>query len=114
MHASTESVHTRECVAHSHADRHAVLQTHGNKKEDDQWVVPHNIYLAVYSPSSVNVLAFDPSHGADQARGYAAKYCSKPERYFFLEGEKNGVKAWSLFCAIRKQNMLSYLYQLNK
>ena len=23
-------------------------------------VVPHNIYLAMYSPSSVNVLAFDP------------------------------------------------------
>jgi hypothetical protein len=64
--------------------------------EDDQFVVPHNILLAAYSPSSVNVLAFDPSHGADQARGYAAKYCSKPERYFFLEGEKNGVKAWSL------------------
>ena len=62
--------------------------------EDDQWIVPHNIYLAVYSPSSVNVLCFDPSHGADQARGYAAKYCSKPERYFFLEGEKNGVKSW--------------------
>ena len=68
------------------------------KKEDDQWCVPHNIFLAVYSPSSVNVLCFDPSHGADQARGYAGKYCSKPERYFFLEGEKNGVKAWSMFC----------------
>ena len=66
--------------------------------DDDQWVVPHNIYLAVYSPSSVNVLCFDPSHGADQARGYAGKYCSKPERYFFLEGEKNGVKAWPVFC----------------
>ena len=23
-------------------------------------VVPHNIYLAMYSPASVNVLAFDP------------------------------------------------------
>ena len=45
-----------------------------NKKEDDQWVVPHNLYLAVYSPSSVNVLAFDPQHGLDQARNYAAKY----------------------------------------
>ena len=28
------------------------------KEEDDMWVVPHNLYLAVYSPSSVNVLAF--------------------------------------------------------
>ena len=62
--------------------------------EDDQWVVPHNIHLVMYSPSSVNVLAFDPNHGADQARGYAGKYCSKPERYFFMESEKNGVKCW--------------------
>ena len=65
-----------------------------NKEEDDQWVVPHNLYLAVYSPSSVNVLAFDPQHGSDQARNYAGKYASKPERYFFMESEKNGVKCW--------------------
>ena len=56
--------------------------------------MPHNIYLAMFSPASVNVLAFDPNHGADQARGYAGKYCSKPERYFFMESEKNGVKFW--------------------
>jgi len=56
--------------------------------------VPHNIYLAMFSPASVNVLAFDPNHGADQSRGYAGKYCSKPERYFFMESEKNGVKFW--------------------
>ena len=48
----------------------------------------------MYSPASVNVLAFDPRHGADQARGYAGKYCAKPERYFFMESEKNGVKCW--------------------
>ena len=48
----------------------------------------------MFSPASVNVLAFDPNHGADQARGYAGKYCSKPERYFFMESEKNGVKFW--------------------
>ena len=35
--------------------------------EDDQWVVPHNLYLTVFSPSSVNVLCFDPQRGADQA-----------------------------------------------
>ena len=64
------------------------------KEEDDQWVVPHNLCLAVYSPSSVNVLAFDPNHGSDQARNYAGKYASKPERYFFMESEKNGVKCW--------------------
>ena len=27
-------------------------------------------------------------------QGYAGKYCSKPERYFFMESEKNGVKCW--------------------
>ena len=49
--------------------------------DDDQWVVPHNLYLTVFSPSSVNVLCFDPQRGADQARGYAGKYCSKPEAW---------------------------------
>ena len=56
--------------------------------------MPHNLLLAVYSPSSVNVLAFDPNHGSDQARNYAGKYAAKPERYFFMESEKNGVKCW--------------------
>ena len=49
--------------------------------EDDQWVVPHELYLAMFSPASVNVLPFDPSHGADQARQYATKYASKPEKW---------------------------------
>ena len=31
--------------------------------EDDQWVVPHNLCIAMYSPSSVNVLPFDPQRG---------------------------------------------------
>ena len=38
--------------------------------EDDQFVVPHNLYLTMFSPSSVNVMPFDPLHGADHARGY--------------------------------------------
>ena len=29
--------------------------------EDDQWVVPHELYLAMFSPSCVNVLPFDPA-----------------------------------------------------
>jgi hypothetical protein len=33
----------------------------------------------MFSPAIVNVLCFDPNHGADQARGYAGKYCAKPE-----------------------------------
>ena len=47
--------------------------------EDDQFVVPHNLYLAMFAPSSVNVLPFDPQRGADHARAYATKYASKPE-----------------------------------
>ena len=60
--------------------------------EDDQWVVPHNLALAMYSPSTVNVLPFDPRHGADQARQYATKYACKQEPWYYLATEKNGVK----------------------
>ena len=78
----------------------------------------------MFSPSSVNVLCFDPHRGADQARSYAAKYCSKPEKWrawrsgsgaiyitqtrahslryscptytsrFFLETERSGLQHW--------------------
>ena len=50
--------------------------------EDDQWVVPHNLYLTVFSPASVNVMPFDPTRGSDHARAYATKYCSKPEKWW--------------------------------
>ena len=60
--------------------------------EDDQWLVPHELYLAMFSPATVNVLPFDPRHGADQARQYAAKYASKAEKWYYMETEKNGVK----------------------
>ena len=46
--------------------------------EDDQFVVPHNLYLTMFSPASVNVMPFDPLHGADHARAYATKYCRRP------------------------------------
>ena len=46
--------------------------------EDDQFVVPHNLYLTMFSPASVNVMPFDPLHGADHARAYATKYCRSP------------------------------------
>ena len=49
--------------------------------EDDQFVVPHNVYLTMFSSSSVNVMAFDPHRGADHARSYATKYASKPEKW---------------------------------
>ena len=50
--------------------------------EDDQWLVPHNLYVAMFSPATVNCLPFDPRHGADQARQYAGKYASKPEKWY--------------------------------
>ena len=31
--------------------------------EDDAWVVPHNLALTMFSPSSVNVICFDPMRG---------------------------------------------------
>ena len=57
-------------------------------------VVPHKLDLTMLSPSSVNVLCFDPQRGADQARGYAGKYCSKPEAWYYMETEKNCLKDW--------------------
>ena len=36
--------------------------------EDDQWVVPHNLYLTLFSPASLNVMPFDPTRGSDHAR----------------------------------------------
>ena len=59
---------------------------------DDQWLNPHNLYLTMFSPATVHVLPFDPSHGADQARQYAGKYASKPEKWYYLETERDGVK----------------------
>ena len=62
--------------------------------EDDQWVVPHNLYLTVFSPASVNVMPFDPTRGSDHARAYATKYCSKPEKWYFLETVADALKNW--------------------
>jgi len=59
---------------------------------DDAWVVPHDLELAMFSPATINVLPFDPRHGADQARQYAGKYAGKGEKYFYLETERDGVK----------------------
>ena len=45
-----------------------------------QWLNPHNWYLMMFSPSTIHVLPFDPQHGSDNARVYAGKYASKPEK----------------------------------
>ncbi len=62
--------------------------------EDDQWMVPHNLCLSMFLPSSANVLLFDPLRGSDQARSYAGKYASKPEAWYYLQTESNGLKDW--------------------
>ena len=62
--------------------------------EDDAWVTAHNLYLTVYCASSVNVLCFDPVRNCDQARTYASKYCSKPEKWFYMECDNNGLQHW--------------------
>ena len=77
-------------------DRLALQRRHG---PDDQYVVPHNLELAAFSPATVNVLLFDYMRGADQCRSYACKYCGKPEPWYFLEtatpgGEANPVKRY--------------------
>ena len=62
---------------------------------DDQFVVPHNLELALFSPAVVNVMPFDFLRGADQARLYACKYAGKLEPWFYMETtgcEANPVK----------------------
>jgi len=41
----------------------------------------HNLYLAMFSPSTIQIVPFDPEHGPDTARQYAGKYASKPEKW---------------------------------
>ena len=38
---------------------------------------PHNIFMAMFSPSSAHVAPFCPHNGADSARQYACKYAGK-------------------------------------
>ena len=46
----------------------------------------------MFSPSTVNVLPFDPDMGSDQARQYASKYAAKEEPHYRMETEKDSVK----------------------
>ena len=58
---------------------------------------PHNIFMAMFSPSSAHVAPFCPHNGADSARQYACKYAGKPEKWYYLEGDASGVKEF-LIC----------------
>ena len=59
---------------------------------DDQWLNPHNLYLMMFSPSSAHIAPFCPNNGADAARQYACKYAGKPEKWYYLEGDRSGVR----------------------
>jgi len=59
-------------------------------EEVDQWLNPHELYLAMYSPAKVHCLPFDPRYGADSARQYAGKYDSKPETWYFSRRNETG------------------------
>ena len=56
--------------------------------EDDQWVNPHNLAMAMFSPATVHLAPFDPDAGADQANQYLCKYAAKPEKHFYMETEE--------------------------
>ena len=61
-------------------------------EEDDQWLNPHNWYLAMFSPSTIHVLPFDPQHGYAEARYYAGKYAAKAEKSYFMDTQNDGVR----------------------
>jgi hypothetical protein len=61
-------------------------------EEDDQWLNPHQLYLAMFSPATVHCLPFDPRFGADTARQYCGKYASKAEKWYYLETQRDGVR----------------------
>ena len=60
---------------------------------DDQWIVPHNLEAAAFSPGTINVMPFDPEYGAEQSRLYACKYCGKPEPWYYTETRTPGEAA---------------------
>ena len=61
-------------------------------EEDDQWVNPHELYMAMFSPATVHCLPFDPRYGTDTARQYCSKYASKPEKSYYLETQRGSVR----------------------
>ena len=60
---------------------------------DDQFVEPHNLQLAAYSPGAVLVAIFDFLRGADQCRSFVCKYCGMAEPWYYLETEGVGGQA---------------------
>ena len=69
--------------------------------DDDQWVVPHNIFMVMFSPASVNVLPFDPHRGR---RGMFLFCLTLPERggsHAILQRELSG----SVACKVQTKRV---------
>ena len=64
----------------------------GRCSEDDRRVGPQSLYMLLFSHLSVDALCFEPRRGADQARGYAERYCAKLEAWYVNETEGNGLR----------------------
>ena len=52
--------------------------------KDDRWVVPHDLDMAMFSPSTINVLPFDPYRNKDQMVQYVTKYVAKGEKWYYI------------------------------
>ena len=82
-------------------------------EEDDQWLNPHELYIAMFSPATVHCLPFDPRYGADTARQYAGKYASKAEKWYYLEttrrdGVRDFIKARTVGMCMTHNRLLGY------
>ena len=62
--------------------------------DDDAWCVPHNRCLLMFSPSAVNVIAFDALRGADQARCYAGTHGEKDDCPLMVEGSGSSLSGF--------------------
>ena len=72
---------------------------------DDQWIVPHNLEAAAFSPGTINVMPFDPEFGAEQSRLYACKYCGKPEPWYYTETRTPGEAANPVKTFLQSRNV---------
>ena len=63
--------HQKQQQHDENMDRIALRRLH---PADDRWIVPHDLEMAMFSPSTVNVLPFDPYRNVSEAMLYAGKY----------------------------------------
>ena len=68
---------------------------------EDQWVVSHDLEMAMSSPGQVNVTGFDPNRNCDASKRYVSKYNTKPEKHFHMEIEMGPEDAARKFLTCR-------------